>query len=80
MGGLTGSRCSTLASRAWSVNRRDGSWSDFRHRGVHCPELLIGDGSVTPAGDLYALGILFHDAIVGRPPFSGRLEIVLSST
>ncbi|MFO0657451.1 MAG: serine/threonine-protein kinase [Polyangia bacterium] len=41
------------------------------------PELLIGDGSVTPAGDLYALGILFHDAIVGRPPFSGRLEIVL---
>jgi serine/threonine protein kinase len=41
------------------------------------PELLIGDGQVTPAGDLYALGILFHDAIVGRPPFSGRLELVL---
>jgi serine/threonine protein kinase len=41
------------------------------------PELLIGDGTVTPAGDLYALGILFHDAIVGRPPFSGRLEVVL---
>lgn len=41
------------------------------------PELLTGDGSVTPAGDLYALGILFHDAIVGRPPFSGRLEMVL---
>lgn len=41
------------------------------------PELLIGDGQVTPAGDLYALGILFHDAIVGRPPFSGKLEVVL---
>ncbi len=41
------------------------------------PELLVGDGQVRPAGDLYALGILFHDAIVGRPPFSGTLEVVL---
>jgi serine/threonine protein kinase len=41
------------------------------------PETLIGDGTVTPSVDLYAMGIIFHEAIVGRPPFTGALEVVL---
>jgi serine/threonine protein kinase len=27
--------------------------------------------------DLYAVGIIFHDALVGRPPFTGQLDVVL---
>jgi serine/threonine protein kinase len=41
------------------------------------PETLIGDGEVAPPVDLYAAGIVFHDAIVGRPPFTGKMELVL---
>lgn len=41
------------------------------------PETLQDDGVITPAVDLYAIGIMFHDALVGRPPFTGTLDVVL---
>lgn len=41
------------------------------------PETLQDDGVITPAVDLYAIGMIFHDALVGRPPFTGTLDVVL---
>lgn len=41
------------------------------------PETLLEDGVITPAVDLYAVGMIFHDALVGRPPFTGTLDVVL---
>jgi serine/threonine protein kinase len=41
------------------------------------PETLLDGVVITPAVDLYAIGIIFHDALIGRPPFTGTLDVVL---
>ncbi len=41
------------------------------------PETLHDTGEITSAVDLYAIGMIFHDALVGRPPFTGTLDVVL---
>lgn len=41
------------------------------------PETLLEDVVITSAVDLYAVGIIFHDALIGRPPFTGTLDVVL---
>jgi serine/threonine protein kinase len=41
------------------------------------PETLIDDAVIGPAVDVYAVGIIFHDALIGRPPFTGTLDVVL---
>jgi serine/threonine protein kinase len=35
------------------------------------PEQITGDAELTGAVDLYALGCIMHQALVGRPPFDG---------
>ncbi len=42
------------------------------------PEMLSGR-DVGPAADMYAVGIMLHDLIVGSPPFSGTMRTVLNS-
>lgn len=42
------------------------------------PEMLSGR-EVGPAADMYAVGIMLHDLIVGSPPFSGTMRTVLNS-
>ena len=41
------------------------------------PETLLDGVEITSAVDLYAIGIIFHDALIGRPPFTGTLDVVL---
>lgn len=41
------------------------------------PETLSGAGTVAPPVDIYAVGMIFHDALIGRPPFTGKLDVVL---
>ena len=41
------------------------------------PEMITTSGEVMPSVDLYALGIMLHDTIVGEPPFRGDIKAVL---
>jgi len=41
------------------------------------PEQLTG-GVATPATDVYASGVLLHEALTGRPPFDGATPIALA--
>ena len=41
------------------------------------PEMMAATSEVAPAVDLYALGIMLHDTIVGEPPFRGEIKEVL---
>ena len=41
------------------------------------PEMMSASSDLTPAVDLYALGIMLHDTIVGEPPFRGDLKEIL---
>lgn len=42
------------------------------------PEQLAG-GRITPASDIYSVGILLYHCLTGRPPFSGDLESLVES-
>jgi serine/threonine-protein kinase len=57
---------------------RAGDWTRVTHEGqllgtaqYLAPELIEGHDA-TPAADLYALGCLLYECVVGRPPFTGR--------
>lgn len=39
------------------------------------PEQIRGQ-EATPASDIYGLGVLFYEALAGRPPFSGKPDAV----
>jgi serine/threonine-protein kinase len=38
------------------------------------PELLLGTSAVTPSADVYAMGVMLFQMLVGAPPFSGALS------
>jgi len=38
------------------------------------PELLLGTSSVTPSADVYAMGVMLFQMLVGAAPFSGALS------
>jgi serine/threonine protein kinase len=35
------------------------------------PEMMSASGELSPSVDLYALGIMLHDTVVGEPPWRG---------
>lgn len=41
------------------------------------PEMMSATTELTPSVDLYALGIMLHDTIVGEPPWRGDLKEIL---
>jgi serine/threonine-protein kinase len=41
------------------------------------PEMMSASGELSPSVDLYALGIMLHDTIVGEPPWKGDLKEIL---
>jgi serine/threonine-protein kinase len=41
------------------------------------PEMMTATGDVMPSVDLYALGIMLHDTIIGEPPFRGDIKEIL---
>ena len=41
------------------------------------PEMMAATTDVAPPVDLYALGIMLHDTIVGEPPFRGDIKGIL---
>ena len=42
------------------------------------PEMLQS-GEVSPAADLYAVGVMMHELIAGAPPFTGSVNAILTS-
>jgi serine/threonine-protein kinase len=43
--------------------------------GYMAPEILSGQGEATPASDLYSLGCVAYEVLVGKPPFSRASHI-----
>lgn len=41
------------------------------------PEMMSASGELSPSVDLYALGIMLHDTIIGEPPWKGDLKEIL---
>lgn len=41
------------------------------------PEMMSASGELSPSVDLYALGIMLHDTVVGEPPWKGDLKEIL---
>ena len=41
------------------------------------PEMMSASGELSPSVDLYALGIMLHDTVVGEPPWRGDLKEIL---
>ena len=42
------------------------------------PEMMSASGELSPSVDLYALGIMLHDTIVGEPPWRGDIKEILN--
>lgn len=40
--------------------------------GYLAPEAALGTGAITPASDLYALGVILYQMLAGSPPFQGK--------
>jgi len=47
--------------------------------GFMAPEILDGHGDATPASDLYSLGCVAYEVLVGKPPFSRVSTIQLTA-
>lgn len=47
--------------------------------GYMAPEILNGQGDATPASDLYSLGCVAYEVLVGKPPFSRVSNIQLTA-
>ena len=47
--------------------------------GYMAPEILSGQGDATPASDLYSLGCVAYEVLVGRPPFARASNIQLTA-
>ena len=41
------------------------------------PEMMSASGELSPSVDLYALGIMLHDTVVGEPPWRGDIKEIL---
>ena len=41
------------------------------------PEMMSASGGLSPSVDLYALGIMLHDTVVGEPPWRGDIKEIL---
>lgn len=42
------------------------------------PEMMSASGELSPSVDLYALGIMLHDTIVGEPPWRGDIKEIIN--
>jgi serine/threonine-protein kinase len=47
--------------------------------GYMAPEILRGEGDATPMSDLYSLGCVAYELIVGRPPFEAKQDVTLTA-
>jgi serine/threonine-protein kinase len=47
--------------------------------GYMAPEILRGEGDATPLSDLYSLGCVAYELIVGKPPFEAKQDITLTA-
>lgn len=68
----------------FGISRRLDAISDLTQAGTIlgsksyvAPEQILSTSSVTPAADIYALGICFYESLAGRGPYSAESEFRL---
>jgi serine/threonine protein kinase len=64
-------------TRKLDGTRLDANASAYVNPTYASPEQMMGNEHLTPAADLYSLGVVLYEMLTGRPPFSAAIPMAL---